>query len=1064
MLAMPQPHRCRNGHEWDAASDATLAGCPRCGAEIEADDYPDEMPPPPPRPLPASTLFTVEMSSPPAGELPQLPGYEVLRELGRGGMGVVYLARDRKLLRLVALKMILGGPQSGFEERARFRVEAETVARLQHPHIVQIFEVGEWNGQPYFALEYLDGGSLAKQLGRPLPMATAVQLGQTLALAVQYAHDCGVIHRDLKPANVLMSTGGDAQSALGRRMSAKDSEVGPPAIPKITDFGLAKRLDAESGATQTGSILGTPNYMSPEQAAGRAREIGPATDTYALGAILYELLTGRPPFLGSTPMETVLHVIHDEPASPRLLNPGMPRDLETICLKCLRKEPAKRYASAGAMAEDLRRFAEGRPILARPVGALERGWRLTLRNPIAALLAGAFLASLLVGIVVATYFAVQSARRAEKNLEMKKIAERRLYLARMNLGSRAWEEGQVVRVLELLDKTRPEGTGGIDLRGFEWHYLWRCCHEHDLRVIQAHAAPIAQVAWSSRGIVASAAKDRLVKLWDPATGETIAELHGHEFPVASLAFAADGRLLASGDEFGNVRIWDVGQRACIQTLKCANASIRCLGFSKDGSRLLASPGNMVWQWRTDNWQGGRPDTPGSGVIYGLAWARNDSRFVTADSRGQVMFHDVQSRAASSVGASDGYLSALAVSADGEFVASGGLDGQIKIWEAADVHRMERSYSGLAGDMAALAFSANDRFLISAGITGAVTIRDRQTDDVRIIAHTGPVETFAISPDQSTIAMAGSDGLIKLASIDLHPRPPPVHLDRVYVVAVDAAGKIAASGDREGAVRLWDVASGKSTGELVRRGPVVRSVAFSPDGSRVVVGDNSGKVRVFDSVFGKELAAWAAHGTAVWGIAFFPDGGRFATAGYDDATVCIWDFAARTRLRSFKTRSDRAWCVAVSPDGRLVAAGGSKGELNVWDADSGDLLLKLTKGDGFVWSLAFSPDGTTLVAGLENGTIARWNVATGAALADLPGHHAIVRTLGFVPDGQTLYTGAEDGLIKLWDLPSGEERARLLAHAGAVWSVTVTPDGKTLISGGVDRRVRFWRADSPVPSH
>ena len=1055
MWAMSQPYRCRNGHEWDATGDATLAGCPQCGAEIEPVEYPDELPPPPPKPLRASTIFSVELSSAPvAGELPQLPGYDMLRELGRGGMGVVYLARDCKLLRLVALKMILTGAQSGLEERARFRIEAETVARLQHPNIVQIFEVGEWNGQPYLALEYVDGGSLAKQLGRPLPISTALQFTEALALAVHYAHNRGVIHRDLKPGNVLMSgIGSDVEPTAGNGISA--------AIPKITDFGLAKRIDLESGATQTGSILGTPNYMAPEQAAGRANEIGPAGDVYALGAMLYEMLTGRPPFLGATPMETVMHVIHDEPASPRILNPRVPRDVETICLKCLRKEPAKRYASAGALAEDIRRCAEGRPILARPVSSLERGWRMARRNPIAAGLAAAFLASLIIGIMVATYFAVQSARRAERNLEMKQIAERRLYLTRMNLASQAWQEGQVVRVLELLDKTCPESTGGIDLRGFEWYHLWRRCHQHDLRLVRAHTAPITQLAWSPGGtLVASAGKDKLVKLWDPMTGELLAELRDHEAPVWCVAFTPDGKTLASGDEAGTIRIWNVEQQVCIRTLKCSSAPVKCLAFSRDGSRLLASLLDNIWQWRTDTWQSERYEAQRVGMIYGMAWAQHDSCFVAAGTRGLVLFHDADSSSETWVKASDGYLSALAVSADGEFAASGGLDGQIKIWETVKPYLLKKQYSGLAGDIAALAFSANGRFVISAGITGAVTVRDMQSDEARVIAHSGPVESITLSPDQSTLAIGGSDGQIKFAAIDLHPTPPPEHADRVYAVAVAPDGRTAASASRDGALRLWDVANGKPSGELVPSGDPIWCAAFNPDGRQVAIGTGGGLVRVFDTHSKKELAAWKAHGEAVWGIAFFPGGRRLATAGYKDSAACIWDLDSREKPIKLKTRSDRAWCVAISPDGRRIAAGGSKGDVTVWNATTGELQLKLEKGDGWIWTLAFSPDGSQLVAGLENGMIARWNVATGEPLPDLPGHHAIVRALGFFPDGETLFSGGEDGMIKLWDLASGEERARLVAHSGAVRSVVVTPDGRTLISGGIDRRVRFWRTASP----
>jgi hypothetical protein len=279
-----------------------------------------------------------------------VPGYEILSELGHGGMGVVYRARQLALDRVVALKMLLAGPHAGREEMARFRTEAEAIARVQHPNIVQVYETGTHDGRPYLSLEFCPGGSLENQLaGKPLPPREAAALVRGLATAVQAAHDARVIHRDLKPANVLLAADG---------------------TPKITDFGLAKRLDAV-GRTQTGAVLGTPAYMAPEQAAGR-KDVGPAADIYALGALLYEALTGRPPFVAGTPMDTLLQVLERAPAPPQVLNPAVPRDLQTICLKCLEKEPARRYSTARALAEDLGRWLAGEAILARSYNLLDR--------------------------------------------------------------------------------------------------------------------------------------------------------------------------------------------------------------------------------------------------------------------------------------------------------------------------------------------------------------------------------------------------------------------------------------------------------------------------------------------------------------------------------------------------------------------------------------------------------------------------------------------------------------------------------------------------------------------
>jgi len=327
--------------------------------------------------------------------VPHVSGYEILGELGRGGMGVVYKARQKKLNRLVALKMVLSGGHASPDALARFLVEAQAVAALQHPNIVQIYEVGEHDSLPHFSLEFVDGGPLDRALaGKPQKPLDAARLVETLSRAMHFAHAHSILHRDLKPANVLLTNDG---------------------VPKITDFGLAKKLEGDSSQTKDGAIMGTPSYMAPEQARGELKNLGPSADIYSLGAMLYEMLVGRPPFLGTTPFETILQVIKEEPVPPSRLIPKLPPDIETICLKCLQKEPSKRYATAELLAEDCRRFLAGEPILSRPISPVERAWRWCRRNPKVAGLLATVAGLLVVVAVTSTVSALTIAQ--ERNLK-----------------------------------------------------------------------------------------------------------------------------------------------------------------------------------------------------------------------------------------------------------------------------------------------------------------------------------------------------------------------------------------------------------------------------------------------------------------------------------------------------------------------------------------------------------------------------------------------------------------------------------------------------------------------
>ena len=381
------------------------------------------------------------MTARPGLEVPKLPGYKFLGVLGRGGMGVVYKARQVKLDRLVALKMVLSGVYAAPAELARFQAEAEAVARLQHPNIVQIYEINDYQGLPYLALEYVEGGSLQQRLdGTPMAPREAAALVATLAGAMDYAHRRGIVHRDLKPANILLASGG--RQSAGNAATTGGLTSAARQVPKITDFGLAKRVEGDSGQTRTGNILGTPSYMAPEQATGRNREVGPGADIYSLGAILYDLLTGRPPFKGETILDTLQQVQTNEPLPPRRLQPTVPRDLETICLKCLEKQRDKRYASAGALADDLERFLDHQPILARPTPWWERAAKWAQRRPAVASLLATLALTLTIAFIALFILWRQAEYERDDALKARDERERQRVLA-----LKARDEKEAARVL-----------------------------------------------------------------------------------------------------------------------------------------------------------------------------------------------------------------------------------------------------------------------------------------------------------------------------------------------------------------------------------------------------------------------------------------------------------------------------------------------------------------------------------------------------------------------------------------------------------------------------------------
>jgi WD40 repeat protein len=848
---------------------------------------------------------------------PQVPGYEIFSELGRGGMGVVYEARQIALNRVVALKMILSGAHAGPDALARFRSEAESVARLQHPGIVQVYEVGEHGGLPYFSLEFVDGGSLDQKLaGTPQPPRASAELVRALALAVHAAHQKGVVHRDLKPANVLLTADGTL---------------------KVTDFGLAKQVDSDGGQTRSGAIIGTPSYMAPEQAGGHVRQIGPASDVYALGAILYECLTGRPPFRAATPLDTVLQVISEEPVAPTQLQPKLPRDLETICLQCLRKEPKKRYASAQELADELGRFLDGDPILARPISWPERALRWVRKNPgkATALAAAVFTVCFVIGVqyqanrqeherAEAIAQARDQATEALADARLRKAeAERsaaearqarnqaeaarglavtaqqdaqraqaatvqQLYAARINLAYREWQQNSVNRTEQLLNEC-PQS-----LHGWEWYYLKGLCraekqtvkgHLQLVRRWRAHEGEVSSLAFSRNGRrLATGSQDHSIRLWDLASFEELLVLRGHTEAVLSLAYSPDGRELVSGSGDQSIKVWDLSERRYFG----GDRILQVMGVLWRGEPLGLPPSNLDY----------RSFYGHVGPTRALAFSP-DSRLVATlgNGDGRVMVWDLAANRVRNTFpmAWTGYdLSTPVFGPDGKqllVLAYGQNGAEAQLWDLAS-RRDVLPRKVIPGDPA-----------------GAVFLPDGKTVVVGIASHRSTRLAWWALPGGKEVAALDLDGE-RVHSLGLTPDGNYLvagSTERVFVVdprlrqivrsfkvpghkaLAVGRGALVATAHEDAYIRLYDLATGSLVRELEGHAAAVRTVAFSPDARRLVSAGDDMVIKLWDVATGHELLTFREHARQIDRVAWSPDGRKLAPVSFDHS-LKVWEAA------------------------------------------------------------------------------------------------------------------------------------------------------------------------------
>jgi WD40 repeat protein len=945
---------------------------------------------------------------------PLLGRFEVVEELGAGGFGFVVRARDRLLGREVALKMPLPERLLGPGDVSRSLREARAAARLDHPNIVRVHDAGELGPLGYFiASEFCEGPNLRRWLrarSEPVPARLAARWAAALADAVQHAHDRGILHRDIKPDNVILTPG----SAPGEF------------TPRLTDFGLAKVIEDAGEETRSEARAGTPHYMAPEQVTGRRREVGPATDVYALGATLYEILTGRPPFRGDNEAETLRLVLESEPIPPRSLRPGLPRDLETICLKSLRKEPWRRYDTAAGLRDDLQRFLDGRPIRARRTSAAERAWRWGRRNKAAAgLLAAVFLLlAAVAGVASVGYVREAAARALAEEAENKSKVEadrargaehemrRQWYAASVNLMQPAWDAGQVGRLRELLAETEAYPD-----RGFEWFYWRRLCHLERSTLI-GHRAGVRAVAWSPDGTrLATASWDGTARVWDPATGRELLAVNRHASQVNSVAWSPDGTRLATGCCDGRTRVWDAAS----------------------GRKLRGLDGH-------------------AGRVWSVAWSSDGARLATGSADGTAKAWDVSDgRLLQTFEGHAGDVVCVSWSPDGKSLATGSMDGAARVWATADGRRL-LYLRGHAGRVWSVAWSPDGARLATASWDSTVKVWEAAggRELLTLEGHASWVNSVAWSPDGASLATGNFDGTARVWDAIGGRERLIVGREKCQVnsVAWSPDGTLLAMGRADGTTKVWHAFGGREPLALKGHTGKLNSLAWSPDGARLATASWDGTARVWDAA-GRALHTLTGHSGEVWSVTWSPDGSRLATGGLD-GTARVWDADGGRELLTFKGHTNRVISVALSPDGRRLATGSSDWTARVWDADGGREPLTLSGPTSEVWSVAWSPDGTRLATGTRGGTAQVWDAIDGRQLVTFKGHAKRIVSVSWSPEGERLASGGESGM-KVWSAVDGRELLTLAGHMGEVRSVSWSPDGKRLASGSADGTARVWDA-------